>query len=674
FGASAQQPHGSAPLGSQRTPSFQSRAPSQPAMDPDAQLNQLSADAREVWDTLDGVKDFMECIRIHTVLHHVVERFRERFGVKPTLDLLTDALATHVLMRPMKNAHRLACKVCVAGQTDGSAANPSYYARIRNVKLWNASSLISHFKIMHQPQEGAGGFDWAKDMIELPETQLVSELIRTPGMDDEKLALVAAAFPGAFPQPLPRIGLVTEAPPDVGPDSGLANRLLDRLNKKQPQGKKRKRQQANGTAAKGREGSRDLPEPGEDEYDPRKPMYAAKEEDPMAKFDSDVARKAAAPARTASGAPAFGLAPETLAALSSLTGIVAPSSQHGFGRERSPSVGRAESMTVGPMNGASNGTGTQPPDISAILASLTGHLQPATNSTPSSTAGDHRAGSAPRPAQGHTYPHAQESPVTYRPSSRRSSGRYAPETTYRTSASPARYDAPQDLQAALAHNARQYQQNQHHAQPSYTEISPIYAQTQQHRSPPRYRYLYEDEQQQQQMPIYSSNPPPPQQGPPVYGGEPAPIQYVQLPEQQQHRQHMQYGYDQHRPAPPPTQPIYVDEYGRPLELIPIPTVDAGPAPVQYVGHPYEQQQQVQYARRPEPGPGHGPGPGPMAYGQVTPQYQPMYSAAAAADGSGGRQQQQQQQVYYEAASSVGGYGARYTAVYEEGGRSSVPRG
>ncbi|KAK0881234.1 hypothetical protein LTR87_004966 [Friedmanniomyces endolithicus] len=636
-GHPAQQVHRTIPTGSQPNHSLQSRALSQPAADPDAQLNQLSADAREVWDTLNGVKDNMECIRIHTVLHHVVVRFRERFMVKPNLDLLTDALATNVLMRPMKNAHGLACKICVAAQTDGSAAHQSYYARIRNVKLWNASSLISHFKIMHQPHEGAGGLDWAEDMIELPETQLVSDLIRTPGMDDEKLALVAAAFPGAFPQPLPKIGLVTEALPDVGPDSGLANRLLDRLHKKQPQSKKRKGQQANGTPRNGREGSRDLPEPGEDEYDPRKPMYTSKEEDPMAKFDSDVARKTSAPLRTASGGPALNLAPETLAALSGFTGNVGPP-QHTRLPDRSPSVGRAGYLT-GSVNRAADGTATQPPDISAILASLTGHLQPASNSTQSSTTGDHHAGSAPRPSHGHPYPQVHEAPVTFRPSSRRSSGRYVPEATYRNSASPPRHD-PQDLQATLVHNARQYQQTQH-VQPGYIE-TPMYTQAQQ-LSPPRYRYLYKDEQlqPQQQQPIYSH--------PASAYGDPAPIQYMPLSEQ-----HRQYGYEQ-RPAPPP-KPIYVDEYGRPVELIQIP-VDAAHAPMQYVPHHYEQQH-VQYTQRP----GHVP---MAAYGQAPPpHYQPMYAA------TGGRQQQ----VYYEPASPVGGYATRYAAVHDEGGRSSVPRG
>ncbi|KAK4957161.1 hypothetical protein LTR10_005119 [Elasticomyces elasticus] len=611
-------------MGAQRTPSFQS----QPGLDPDAQLNQLSTDARELWESLAGVKDLLECVRIHTILHHVRARFTERFSTKPSLDLLTDALATNVLMKPMKNAQGLACKICVAAQTDGSASYQSYYARIRNVKLFNVSSLISHFKIMHQPNEDVGGLDWSKDMIELPEAQLVADLIRTPGMDDEGLRLIAAAFPGVFPYPLPKIGIVTETLPDVGPDSGLANRLLGRLKKKQPQGKKKKAQ-ANGTP---REGSKDTPEPGEDEYDPRKPMYAAKEEDPMAKFDSDVARKAAAPPP---GPPAFSLAPETLAALNSLTGFGAqPQRAEIF--ERSPSVGRAEPAT--PANVI--GMPAQAPDISAILASLTGHLPPAPAAAPPIMA-TNRTSSAHMPAHGYQYAQAQEPPVAPRPTSRHSSGRYAPATTYQRSASPARND-PHDLQSVLAHNARQNQQN-HYVQPTYAE-APVY--TQAPRSPPRYRYVDEDEQPQQ--PLYAH---PSQPQAPVYG-EPAPIQYVQLPEQ--HRQHVPYGYEQ-RPAPMP-KPFYVDQYGRPLELIPI---DAAPAPVQYAPHPYEQQhQQHQYANRPE-------------HAQVStqyaqaPQYQQVY-----ADG---------RPMYYEPASPASapppnGYVPRYTTVYDDGSRGSVPRG
>lgn len=614
------------PYGPQRNYSYQAPAPAQPAIDLsyDTQINKLSSDAHEVWDSLDGVKDLLECVRIQTVIHHTVTRFTGRFHQKANLDLLTDALATNVLMRAIKNAHGLACKICVASQTDGSASYQSYYARIRNVKLYNASSLITHFKIAHQPQEETGYLDWSKDMIELPETQLISDLIQSPGMDDDRLALVADAFPKAFPSPLPKIGLVKEAPPDVEPDSGLAHRLLDRLNKKVKQGPKKKGQHTNGTS--GRDGSQEpLPEPAEDEYDPRRPMYAQAMEqaaDP-ARFDTDIARKASTSVPQPAGTS--NLAPETLAALNSLSALTAQTATAADRAERSPSVGRAEPFSAKPSNTATNGMTAAAPDISAILASLTAQLQPAQTATPPATISNPTSASyLPQLEQ---LRHLQGSPAAYAPEGRRTSGRYAPETAYRQSVEPSvRYES-QDLQAALARNSRQHEQNQQlhtYAEPAqYAPQQPASS-----RSPPRYRYAYEDEQQYGQRP--------PQQAP-VY--REAPVQYIQIPDQHQ-QGHVQYQYERQAPKP-----IYVDEYGRPMELIPI---DSAPAPVQYAPHPYDPQQ---YARHAEP----------VAYSAAPPpgaQYQPAY----AGDG---------RPMYYGQAAPAAGAQARY--VYDEGARSSVPR-
>jgi hypothetical protein len=96
---------------------------------------------------------------------------------------------------------------------------------------------------------------------------------------------------------------------------------------------------------------------------------------------------------------------------------------------------------------------------------------------------------------------------------------------------------------------------------------------------------------------------------------------------------MPFRYEQY--PPPPPKPIYVDQYGRPVELIP---VDAAPAPVQYLPHPYEQQQQ--YAR------------------------QAVYASV-------------QQPVYYEQQPPPQhghGQGQQGRYVYEDEGRGSVPRG
>ncbi|KXL46642.1 hypothetical protein M433DRAFT_65402, partial [Acidomyces richmondensis BFW] len=196
--------------------------PITPAIDMsyDVQLEKLATDARQIWDQLDGVNDMLECVRVQAVIKLMAARFADHFHEKPSLDLMTDALATNAAMRPIKTAAGLACRACVAAQTDGSANYQSYYSRIAKMKLYNLSSLITHFKISHETQ--AGRSHWVHDMIELPERQLIGDLLQAPGMDDEKLGILAQAFPRVFPNPLPRIGIVTEA---ARSDYTLANTL-----------------------------------------------------------------------------------------------------------------------------------------------------------------------------------------------------------------------------------------------------------------------------------------------------------------------------------------------------------------------------------------------------------------------------------------------------------------
>ncbi|KAF2769460.1 hypothetical protein EJ03DRAFT_327310 [Teratosphaeria nubilosa] len=559
-------PHGQPPMPwvPQRNSSYAAEPPQQAShMSYDAQLYKLASDAREVWDTLASMTDLLECIRMQTVLHHVTVRFQERFYQKPSLDLLTDALATNVSMRPLKNAHGLACKICVASQTDGSAEYQSYYARIRNAKLYHVASLVTHFKIAHQPQGVMSQLDWSKDMFELPETQLISDVIRTPGMDDEKLALVAQAFPTAFSSPLPKIGTVTEQSADVRSDSGLANRLLSRLNKDKQKPSKKKRNQTNGVS--GRDTSEDaIMPPAEDEYDPRRPVYAKEQVVDPARFDTDLARKLSGNASLpAASAPSVGLTPEALAALNNLT-TATSQQREPDGLDRSPSVGRAEPSAAKPASA---------PDISAILASLTGKLQ-AQTATPPATV-DNRSGSAPQfPPTQTPYAVPQTSFASYRPESRRSSGRQ--EHSYCIAAEPSPRHDPVDLKAALARNSIHFEQNQHaraQAQTSY------YAAPLAPRSPPRYREVDEGSQPYYQQPYASAH-------------NPLPYSYIQVQPQHGQQAPVQYHYE----PQPAHKPVYVDKYGRQLELIPI---DSAPAPVQYVPHPYEQQQQ-QYGQLQQP--------------------------------------------------------------------------
>ncbi|KAI7148550.1 hypothetical protein KC316_g15782 [Hortaea werneckii] len=490
-------------------------------------------------------------------------------------------------------------------------------------------------------------------------------------MDDEKISLIASAFPNAFPYPLPKIGMVQDALPaakeEVGADSGLATRLLGRLNRKAPQqGKKKKggghhqQQQwySNGTETSTREGSQETSDVavGEDEYDPRRPsgtVAPAPDLNDPARFDTDLAKRKDGdasslpqhPPSASQNAGAWNLASETLAALNNLTALqqsqqqppsassqvpslseAAVSSGFYTREERSPSVGRAEpaSTTTGTAGTPTSGQQAQAPDISAILASLTG--QPAQHqqqvATPPVAGQPQQSSSRPPAATAGKAPYEYGTPESGR---RATSGRYTSSGGgYGGSleAQPHQHD----LSDALARNQRGYGRN---SQIPFSHQQ--HQQIQRPSSPPRYRY--EDEYPPPHTtvaPVPSSQYLPATQQLPS-ASAPGPVQYIHLPsdpyaavrsshtptaaysqqapqpQPQQQQTSYQGGYESsYYPPPaaaaPQAKPIYIDEHGRQLELIPIDNDDESPvagapppAPVQYAPHPFEQQQQQQYA-------------------------------------------------------------------------------
>ncbi|KXT03941.1 hypothetical protein AC578_9271 [Pseudocercospora eumusae] len=600
----------------------------------DDQVNQLSSDVREVWDALDGVKNLLECVRIQTVIHHAVARFKTRFNHQPVLDLLTDAMATNDHVRLLKHVSGLACKSCISASA--SKDQSTYWSRIRGWKLYNMSSLITHFKLMHQPETPFGQADWTTKMIEVPEKATLKDLMLSPGMDDEKLALIAAAFPAVFPSPLPRIGLVTEV---VAPKP--VKGLLERLGKKSQKAQPKKKGQKSANGSQGRDSSQEpLREATEDEYDPLRPALVQSQAPDPAQFDTDARKPSvqAAPRSQSqpSAAGTLNLAPETLAALQSLTSMTPQHQPQAVNdrASRSPSVGRAEpapssrssvptsvSVSAPAPVPASLATPTGPPDIAAILASLTG--QSALTTPPVSASASHRPSSSSRQQHSGSFGTVNQQPTPVYPSeSRRPSSRYdgVPQQPPRHPEHVAPYDVG-ELQAALSRNSRQYEQNQHQHQAYREPVRAAPAPPPAH-SPPQYQYIYEDRHPYAQ-PAHT----------PVY--REAPVQYIQVPE----REYIPPGYQYERPA---SKPIYVDQYGRPL--IPI---DSAPAPVQYAPNPYEQQQ---YARVPEQ----------HVYTTIAPPYhhQPVYD--------------DRRPVYYEPVPYGASGGPPRYAAYDDG-RASVPR-
>ena len=181
------------------------------------QVNDMAKAARDVWFGTSGIKDIPQSVRIYVVIHHVATRFAEKYASEPSIAMFIDGLDHNALMRPVRSLNGLACKTCVTG---GAAPLAGFHAHPQHTlsdrKLYTLPHLLIHFQSMHLERARhtidlhrdleSSKLDWKQDMIELPETPLIADLINASGMDDAKLKLVAWAFPGVFPCPLPLMG------------------------------------------------------------------------------------------------------------------------------------------------------------------------------------------------------------------------------------------------------------------------------------------------------------------------------------------------------------------------------------------------------------------------------------------------------------------------------------
>lgn len=300
------------------------------------QIEFLANFSRETWDTIGGIKGLEESVRVHTVLHHVVSRFKTHFGSEPTLDMIADALFNHDLMRPIKDASGMACMTCISSNLDGFVAFKPYAKRIADYKLYDTASLITHFRTVHLGSDS--GLDWKEDMIELPEDDNIRELLIAIGMNDEKLGLIAAVFPKLFPNPLPRIGEVKESFKPIPKKETKGARANTKKSKKQ----KRNSGPHPAPLTQGEtseEQSDTIPEAADDEYDPRRPAF-------IERGNQGPNRNGKRPhgdsQRQQPSVDLTQLAPETLEALSRLRPTDPEVQKALAGKtERSPSVPRA---------------------------------------------------------------------------------------------------------------------------------------------------------------------------------------------------------------------------------------------------------------------------------------------------------------------------------------------
>lgn len=169
------------------------------------QMDDMAKHAKDVFTSIGGVKDLPGSVRIYVVIQLTVARFKANFPNEPSLSMFIDGLDHNPTMRPVRSVNGLGCKTCMSSGT--------------GAKLFTLPHLVNHFRTVHveSPQilghPQAPELDWKVDMIDLPDTSIISKLVSAAGMTDTKLALMALVFHGLFPSPLPNLRGITNTGP-----------------------------------------------------------------------------------------------------------------------------------------------------------------------------------------------------------------------------------------------------------------------------------------------------------------------------------------------------------------------------------------------------------------------------------------------------------------------------
>ncbi|KAL8712421.1 MAG: hypothetical protein Q9220_003269 [cf. Caloplaca sp. 1 TL-2023] len=258
------------------------------------QMDEMAKQARDVWFSTSSIKDLPASVRIYVVIHHTAARFSAKYFTVPSLDMFLDGLDNKSQMRPVRSLNGLACKTCVTQHNTSFHPNFQSQPPAGDRRLYTLPHLLNHFRTTHldepqalaNPHSGPSGpkHDWTRDMVELPESRLIADLVHCSGMDDNKLELIAWAFPRLFPSPLPKLGAMRSSGPipsltassdfkndysrgfnsnGTGITSDSLNHLADDLSSSRRHDTFRPESRL----------SRASEPPGEDEYDPHQPAY-----------------------------------------------------------------------------------------------------------------------------------------------------------------------------------------------------------------------------------------------------------------------------------------------------------------------------------------------------------------------------------------------------------------
>ncbi|KAF2187107.1 hypothetical protein K469DRAFT_570881 [Zopfia rhizophila CBS 207.26] len=251
----------------------------------DKQVSTVIQMAQDIWKQTSGIKDLPNSVRVYVLLQRLISKFQLEFSHEPTLNHFIDALSNHQIPKALKQAPGLSCKACQDEFSHQSSV--AYPSRPEERRTYTVLSLFSHFKSQHYgpqtPGYGSGQppshLDSKEDMIELPSDRLISGLIHAPGMDDDKLHMIATVFPRLFPTPLPRIGIVDNNG-IASPAHSASKDSKETVKTGGTPGVSTEKSGPSSLASPYAESPRP-PKPSEDEYDPQRPALLSQSNEPM---------------------------------------------------------------------------------------------------------------------------------------------------------------------------------------------------------------------------------------------------------------------------------------------------------------------------------------------------------------------------------------------------------
>lgn len=188
-----------------------------------AQLQDVARNARDIWNSIGGLKETPGSVKVYTIIYHLLKRFRASFQEELPLSMIVDGLHNNKDMRPVRNVNGLVCKACSLGMAGSTPALQK--------KHFSFPQLVNHFHKVHEEGISQNGFghipDWTKDLVELPDSSKLAAVANAPGLDDQKLQLLAEALPEIVSPPGPNIDEMPEGPSrdygDIADQNGYGN-------------------------------------------------------------------------------------------------------------------------------------------------------------------------------------------------------------------------------------------------------------------------------------------------------------------------------------------------------------------------------------------------------------------------------------------------------------------